>query len=125
MRKIIVTVVCAVVAGSADAELIEVKLTPGQVVEKRLTVQPGKFAELCAALKSAQAVAWSFRAAAATDFNIHYHVDKRVEYPEKREGVTDASGRLTAEVDQGYCWMWTNRSATPITVEVRLNDSGR
>ena len=90
-----------------------------------MAVQPGKFAEMCAALKSTQSVTWSFRASGATDFNIHFHVDKRVEYPERREGVNDASGRLTASVDQTYCWMWTNRSTTPIALEVRLNDLGR
>lgn len=125
MRKVIVTIVCAAFAGSAAAELIEVKLTPGTIVEKRLTVQPGKFAELCAGLKSGQSVMWNFRAAAATDFNIHYHIDKQVEYPERREGISDASGRLTANVDQSYCWMWTNRSTTPIALDVRLNDPGR
>ncbi len=125
VNKVIVTIACAAFAGSAHAELIDVRLTPGEIVEKRLAVQPGKFAELCAALKSTQSVTWSFRASGATDFNIHFHVDNRVEYPERREGVNDASGRLTASVDQTYCWMWTNRSAAPIALEVRLNGLSR
>lgn len=125
MRKVIVAAGCAVFAASAAAELIDVKLTPGSPVEKQLTIAAGKFAELCAALKRGQTVSWRFRSEAATDFNIHYHVDQRVEYPEQRKDVKDAGGRLTAQIDEGYCWMWTNRSATPIAVEVHLNDSDR
>lgn len=121
MRKIIISVLCAGFASSAFAELIEVKLSSGETVEKQLTVAPGKFVELCSALQRGQVVAWQFRADPATDFNIHYHVDKQVEYPEKREEVRVASGRLTANVDQSYCWTWRNRSATPIALEVRLN----
>lgn len=125
MRKVIIAIVCAVFASSASAELIEIKLAPGEAVEKRLTVAPGKFAELCSALQRGQAVAWQFRADAAMDFNIHYHVDKRVEYPEQRKNIKDASGRLVIEVDQGYCWMWTNRSLTPVVVDVMLRETSR
>lgn len=125
MRKVIVTIVCAGLTASAVAELIEVKLAPGTIVEKRLTVAPGKFAELCSALQRGQAVSWQFRSETATDFNIHYHVDKRVEYPEQRKNVKDANGRLVIEIDQDYCWMWTNRSAASIVVDVALKETGR
>lgn len=125
MRKVIVTIACAAFAGSAVAELIEVKLTPGEVVEKRLTVVPGTFAEICSALNRGQSVSWQFRCDAEADFNIHYHVDKRVEYPEQRKNVKDGAGRLVVESDQNYCWMWTNRSSAPIALDVTLKESGR
>jgi hypothetical protein len=125
MRKVIVTIVCAGLTASAVAELIEVKLAPGTIVEKRLTVAPGTFAELCSALQRGQAVSWQFWSETATDFNIHYHVDKRVEYPEQRKNVKDAKGRLVIEIDQDYCWMWTNRSAASIVVDVALKETGR
>jgi len=35
VNKVIVTIACAAFAGSAHAELIDVRLTPGEIVEKR------------------------------------------------------------------------------------------
>ena len=125
MSKVIVAITCAGLAGSAAAEVIEVKVAPNTAVEKRLTVAAGKFAELCTTLQRGRTVAWQFRADAPTDFNIHYHVDKRVEYPEQRTKVKDAGGRLLVEVDQAYCWMWTNRTAVPIAIEVTLKEASR
>jgi hypothetical protein len=116
---------CAGFALLANAELVEVLLKPSEAVEKRFAVQPEKFAELCAALKRNQTVNWQFRTSTAMDFNIHYHVGERVEYPDKREGVSHANGSVTAKVDQSYCWMWINRATTSGTVEVRLIEAAR
>ena len=121
----VILVACPGLVSSAAAEVIELKLAPDSVVEKRLTVAAGKFAELCTTLQRGRTVAWQFRADAPTDFNIHYHVDKRVEYPEQRTKVKDAGGRLLVEVDQAYCWMWTNRSAVPIAIEITLKEASR
>ncbi len=120
MHKLVVAVACAGFAVPAVAELVEVELAPGAVIEKRLTVAPGKFAEVCSALKRGQAIAWQFRGDAAVDFNIHYHVGKKVEYPEQRKDVKDAAGSLAVALDQDYCWMWSNKSGSSIAVEVTL-----
>ena len=125
MRQVIVAVTCAGLGGFATAEVIEVKLEPDSVIERQLVVPPGKFSELCATLRRGRVVAWQFRADAPTDFNIHYHVDKRVEYPEQLTKVRDAEGRLRVAVDQAYCWMWTNRSAVPVAIEVTLKEASR
>ncbi len=125
MRKAIVAITCAGLAGFATAEVIEMKLAPDSAVEKRLTVVAGKFSELCTTLQRGRAVAWQFRADAPTDFNIHYHIDKRVEYPKQLTQVRDAGGRLLVEVDQAYCWMWTNRSDAPIAIDVTLREASR
>ena len=120
MRKVIAAMACTSLAASAAAELIEVKLTPGESTERRLAVAPGKFTELCSVLNRGQVILWQFRADPATDFNIHYHVGKQVEYPERREQVRVASGRLAIEIDQTYCWMWTSRSGTVVAVDIAL-----
>lgn len=83
-------------------------------------MQPKTFVELCTQLKAGQIVQWHFRSAAVTDFNVHYHVGDEVKYHERRESVADASGRLMVELDQGYCWMWTNRSSAQTVVTVIL-----
>jgi len=125
MRKVVAGLVGAGLVSSAAAEVIELKLAPDSVAEKQLTVAAGKFLELCTTLRRGRAVAWQFKADAITDFNIHYHVDQRVAYPEQLSNVKDAGGRLLVEVDQAYCWMWRNRSAAPIAIEVTLNEGSR
>ncbi|MGZ9075667.1 MAG: hypothetical protein ACXW13_07800 [Burkholderiaceae bacterium] len=125
MRQVIVAFACAGLAGFATAEVMEVKLAPGSVLKRQLAVPPAKFSELCATLRRGRVVEWQFRADAPSDFNIHYHVDKRVEYPERLTQAKDAGGRLLVEVDQAYCWMWTNRSAMPIAIEVTLKEASR
>jgi hypothetical protein len=120
MRHVAVAVACAIFASAATAELIEVKLAPETVIDKRLVVAAGKSAELCSPLKQGQVVLWQFGADAASHFNIQYHVDKKVEYPEQRRNIKDADGRLVIKVDQDYCWMWTNRTGSPIAVHVTL-----
>lgn len=125
MRQVIAAFACACLPGFATAEVIEVKLPPDSVLKRQLALPPGNFSELCAPLRRGRVVAWQFRADAPTDFNIHYHVDKRVEYPEQLTQVKDAGGRLLVEVDQAYCWMWTNRTAVPIAIEVTLKEASR
>ena len=83
------------------------EVRPGwQAINKQLEVKAGKFAELCAALKANQSVNWQFRADTTIDFNIHFHIGERIEYPERRAAVTQADGRLVARTAQTYCWMW-------------------
>lgn len=43
----------------------------------------------------------------------------------QRENVQRADGRLVVDVDQDYCWTWTNRSAEPLAVDVTLTETGR
>jgi hypothetical protein len=87
---------------------------------KEASIAPQKFLEVCGALKKGETVAWQFKGSAATDFNIHYHVGKKVSYPQKRNGVANASGKLAVPIDQDYCWMWTNKSSEPVNLSVKL-----
>ena len=63
---------------------------------------------------------WSFEASAPTDFNIHYHQAKQVIYPAQLAQVASASDTLNAQVEQDYCWMWSNKSAGSLTLKARL-----
>jgi hypothetical protein len=104
----------------ARADLVDLVWTPAGSFERQLSVAPGKFAELCGALAEEQSVQWSFEASSALDFNIHYHQGEDVVYPARANGAARSNGTLTVDSAQGYCWMWTNKSAAPVTLQVRL-----
>lgn len=125
MRTLTVATACAVagVSFNAAAEVVEIEVKPGEAISKQLEVKAGKFAELCASLKTNQTVNWQFRADTAVDFNVHFHVGERVEYPERRVSVTQADGHLVARAAQMYCWMWTNPSNRGAAIEIRILSS--
>lgn len=107
-------------SAAAHAEIVDIAWSGDGRFERRMTVAPGKFAEVCGKLAKAQAVAWRFEADGPLNFNIHYHEGKEVHYPERRDALPGGSGQLQAALDQDYCWMWVNKSARPIALAILL-----
>ena len=107
---------------AASAEIVEIKWADG-VFTHKASIAPKKFLEVCGKQKKGEAVNWTFNGTAPTDFNIHYHVGKDVSYPENRKGVASAEGLLVAPLDQDFCWMWTNRAAQPLDLELKLKQA--
>lgn len=83
-------------------------------------VAAGKFVEICGRLPRGASIRWQFESSAPLDFNIHYHVGKDTVFPVRLGGVTSERGTLSAEVDEHYCWMWTNKSASGVRVSAEL-----
>lgn len=104
----------------ARAELVEIAWSPEGRFEHRFEIGPGQFAELCGPLVQGQAVRWRFESAGPLDFNIHYHVGEDVRFPVQYKARANAGGTLAVALDQGYCWMWTNRAKQPRALRVRL-----
>lgn len=107
---------------AASAEIAEIKWADG-VYTHKASIAPKKFLEVCGKQKKGETVNWTFNGTAPTDFNIHYHVGKDVSYPENRKGVASAEGSLVAPLDQDFCWMWTNRAAQPLDLELKLKQA--
>ena len=107
---------------AASAEIVDIKWIDG-AFSHQASIAPKKFLEVCGKQKMGDAVSWTFNGTAPTDFNIHYHVGKDVSYPENRKGVASAEGSLVAPLDQDFCWMWTNRSAQPLDMEIKLKQA--
>lgn len=107
---------------AASAEIAEIKWADG-VFTHKASIAPKKFLEVCGKQKKGETVNWTFNGTAPTDFNIHYHVGKDVSYPENRKGVASAEGSLVAPLDQDFCWMWTNRAAQPLDLELKLKQA--
>mgnify|MGYP003385898491 CR=1 FL=1 len=107
---------------AAHADIVELTWTGG-AFSHRAKIAPKKFLEVCGKLKAGDGVAWKFSGTVPTDFNIHYHVGKDVTYPENRKDIADAGGTLAAPLDQDYCWMWTNRSAQAVDIDINLSQT--
>ena len=105
---------------AARADIIDIAWNEQGRFERRVSVAPGKFAEACGKLARADSVAWRFEASGPLNFNIHYHEGKDVRYPERRDALAGASGRLQVALDQDYCWMWTNKSGQAVDLNVLL-----
>lgn len=105
---------------AARADIIDIAWNEQGRFERRVSVAPGKFAEVCGKLSRADSVAWRFEASGPLNFNIHYHEGKDVRYPERRDALAGASGRLQVVLDQDYCWMWTNKSGQAVDLNFLL-----
>ena len=83
-------------------------------------IAAGKFVELCGKLAPAENVRWSFAATAPVDFNIHYHAGKETVFPAKQAQVRNGRETLNVAAAHDYCWMWTNKGNTPVSLTVDL-----
>ena len=120
MKRIFVTGLLLAATLPAAAELIEIQWSADGRFTHTGSIAAGKFAELCGKLPAGAKVRWEFDVGAPVDFNVHYHVDKRVEYPAKRKAARHGKGTLSAAIPQDYCWMWTNKSKRPTLLSVTL-----
>jgi len=107
-------------AGAARAELIELGWSDAGRFERKLSVAPGKFAEVCGPLKAGQKVDWAYQSDAPLNFNIHYHLGKEVRYPARVEQSAQEQGSLAVESAQDYCWMWSNKSKQALQLNLQL-----
>lgn len=106
--------------GIAHADVIELRWQDGGRFARSLAIAPGQFAEICGQLAAGQTVRWSFRADRTLDFNIHYHVDKDVEYPARKDRTRSMRGRLDVDAARDYCWMWVNQATKAATLRISL-----
>jgi hypothetical protein len=84
-------------------------------------VAPGKLLEWCSPLKRGEKVQWQFEANAVLDFNVHYHEGKKVNFPARQDAVAKAQATLDPPVDHAYCWMWANKSKSPVDLSASLS----
>lgn len=110
----------AAIASSASATVIDVVWSANGRFEHNVSLEAGKAVEVCAKLAGGTKVRWQFDASTPMDFNVHYHVDKDVVFPSRLAAVSTAQDTLDAKTEQHYCWKWSNKSAAPATVLVKM-----
>jgi hypothetical protein len=123
MKRALLSLAMAAITapGLHAAELIDIAWTGEHLFERRVSIAPGQFAEACGKLAKGEAIAWRFDADQALAFNIHYHVGKTVEYPARLDAARQGDGTLAVALDRDYCWMWTNKTATPAKLALTLS----
>jgi hypothetical protein len=110
---------CCASSATAQADLVKLQWRDGQFIHKG-SIAAKKFVEVCGPIKKFQSISWGFKSTGAVDFNIHYHVEKEVVTPVDQKSVETATGVTNIEIDQEYCWMWTNKTERAVTIEVTL-----
>ena len=83
------------------------------------TLEPKQLHEECLKLQAGDKRTYYWKADGPVDFNVHYHADKDVFYPVKRDGMRGDGGTFIAKIAQDYCWMWTARDK-PVKLEGRI-----
>ena len=73
----------------------------------KLILPAGDVLEECVLLKAGEKRAYSWKSDRPMDFNVHYHKDKKVAYPVKKDQVASDDGTFAATIAETYCWMWT------------------
>ena len=104
----------------AHAQVVDILWDAQGQFKRELRADPGKFVELCGKLGLGSKVEWRFDADGSTNFNIHYHEGKTVQFPAKEDGTRAAQGTLRVGSAQDYCWMWSNKTAAAVAVSVEL-----
>ena len=106
---------------SASAtDLVPLEWSTDGEFSKEMSIPAGKFVEACGKLPAKTQVVWSFEVGGPTDFNVHFHEGKKVHFPSKKSAVSKANGTLNAEVEQDYCWMWTNKGSADVSLQFKL-----
>lgn len=77
----------------------------------RVTIAPGKVAEVCMPLAEGDTLRWHFKAATALDFNLHHHIDKDVLMAVDRKAVKADTGEQRIDRRNEWCLMWTAPAA--------------
>jgi hypothetical protein len=103
-----------------NAQATQIAWTANDTFAHTLTVAPGKSSELCGPIEPRLPVEWRFSADGPLDFNVHRHSGDEVIFATKSFLTREQKGKLAPTFGFEWCWMWTNASPAPVTVQVDL-----
>jgi hypothetical protein len=83
----------------------------------QLDIAAGKVGEICMPLQAGDTLAWNWKASAATGFNLHQHVGKKVLMPVRRKAVSQQRAQHKVGRRNDWCLMWTAPNTQAVTVE--------
>jgi hypothetical protein len=90
-------------------------------IQKSERITPDGVAEACVKLAAGQVVRYRFESDAPLDFNVHAHKGEDVVYAVRQDAITKTEFLdFKPEFATDWCWMWTNKNATPAEVRYTL-----
>src|SRR5688572_23875125 len=89
-----------------------------------LVVAPGEFAEIDLTMAKGAAATAVFTSTDAAAWDVHSHAGEQVTVHAEGSSAAD-SVRFVAERDGMYSFMWQNKGAGPLTLDVELQTEGR
>ena len=110
----------ALIAALAACASLAQNVAPNDAIVVNFALEPKKVHEECMRVEAGQARTYHWKSNAPVDFNIHYHRDKDVFFPVKRDAMRGDGGTFVAKAGEDYCWMWTARDK-PAKVEGRID----
>lgn len=105
----------AFAAGAAD-----IRWSSSDTFEHSATLAPGKSAEVCGLIESRYPVEWRYSATGPLTFNIHRHSGEEIIYSHRSYLTREQNGKFSPTFNFDWCWMWTNESGEPVTVQLEL-----
>ena len=119
-RSLAAVLLC-VATTAAQSAVVEIHWDGSQSLEQSLVVPAQSSTELCGRLRAGTQVTWRFESSAPASFNVHYHQGKEIVYAAKEDSTSGLPGTVDVQSDQSFCWMWSNKTAAPISVKAWLS----
>ncbi len=63
-------------------------------------------------MAAGEEIRYAFRSEQPVAFDIHYHDGFTIQYPLRTKEVAKTSASFVAELDQSYCFLWSNPTTT-------------
>lgn len=120
MKHQVLALSVLILALPAHAEIVDIQWAADGSFKLQRSVPVGKPLEACGKLPAGARISWNYEASAPLDFNIHYHVGKDVVYPKQLKQAAAAQDVLTVDIEQDYCWMWTNKNPAAARLSLTL-----
>jgi len=123
-RKIVLAVTLIVLTSVANANVVDIAWNEQGRYNNVAVIESAGFLEVCGPLKQGLVIDWTFQSTTSLDFNIHYHEGDEVVYPAKQKDTAELAAQLEVPLDQTYCWMWSNPTDGPATINLELKQAG-
>jgi hypothetical protein len=118
----------AIALGAVHAEapnVFDIRWGDQPLTALRTTIAPGASVRWCGMLHKGNAVSWEFDSAEPLEMSVRPQDARLTAAVVKFDAITSAKGELQVEADQGYCWMWTNNTASLVALQARLRKGAR
>lgn len=108
-------------ANTAQAGVYGIQFDAEQRYQMKELIAAGGNLEVCGDFQKGESILWHYEADRALDFNIHFHVGKKVSFPSRLKQKQEANGKLKTKLSQTYCWMWTNTNQEAASLKLKMS----